>query len=521
MRILQSPMRSTTRKGVQRVSAPIWAARLLAAMAMTLPLGVSAQSSGSDVTFHKDIEPILQRACQHCHRPNGVAPMSLVSYDDVVPYAGLVEYRTHLRDRAGAMPPWYAEKDIGIQSYKQDPSLTDLELAKISAWARGGVPKGNPADAPQPLVFDDRGVWTAGEPDMVIRTEDIFVEGGAPDWWGDIPSIPTGLTQDRYVKSVEIREVNDRDMSAAGGTVGGRNIVHHMIWSTQVFNEDGSSDGIQVPWPVHEIARNPDIFDEDSGRLLRANSYLVSNSVHLHSTGVDTTGHLEIGFRFHPEGYKPKYPPSFIGLGNGVDISIAGNQDKQELHAYAVLDQPTKIVTFEPHLHAPGERMCLEAIWGYTVETLSCVGYDHNWVRGYTFEADSAPLLPKGTVLHIVGYMNNTDTNPNVPDSRNWQGSGNRSVTNMFIDLGMRVTMTDDQFLDEMTQRRKDLNLGPNDHVIGCPLCLAPLVAPIEPTEEEKKDMSEAMIRYLTLTDEEKQRLGLSNNVMLSQTEGN
>jgi len=163
-----------------------------------------------------------------------------------------------------------------------------------------------------------------------------------------------------------------------------------------------------------------------------------------------------------------------------VDISITGNEEGQELHAYAVLEQHTKVVTFEPHLHAPGERMCLEAIWGYTVETLTCVGYDHNWVRGYTYEDNSAPLLPKGTVLHIVGYMNNTNTNPNVPDSRNWQGSGNRSVTNMFIDLGMRVSLSEEQFLEEMRVRRETLNLGPNDHQIGCPLCLAPLVAPVD-----------------------------------------
>jgi mono/diheme cytochrome c family protein len=499
MRILQLPHRSAPVMG--------WAIKLVAAAGFALPLSVSAQSATDEVTFHKDITPILQRSCQSCHRPEGVAPMSLVSYDEVVPYAGLIEYRTHLRDRAGAMPPWYAEKDVGIQDYKQDPSLTDEELAKISSWARNGVPEGDAADAPAPLVFDDATRWTAGEPDLIVRTEDITVEGGAPDWWGDIPSIPTGLTEDRYVKSVEIREVNDLDMVAAGGTVGGRNIVHHMIWSTQVFNEDGTAEGIQVPWPVHEIARNPDIFDQDGGRLLRANSHVVSNSVHLHSTGIDTTGHLEIGFRFHPVGYEPKYRPVSIGLGNGVDISITGNQDNQQLHAYAVLDQPTKIVTFEPHLHAPGERMCLEAIWGYTVETLSCVGYDHNWVRGYTFGEDSAPLLPEGTVLHITGYMNNTDTNSNVPDSRNWQGSGNRSVTNMFIDLGMRVGMTEDQFLEEMTNRRKNLDLGPNDHVIGCPLCLAPLVAPIELTDEEKEEMSEAMINYLTVTDDEKEKM--------------
>ena len=437
-----------------------------------------------EVTFHKDIVPILQRSCQNCHRPEGVAPMPLVTYEQTAPFAGLMEYKTGLRDRAGAMPPYYLEKDIGIQEYKDDPSLSDEEVAKISAWARSGSPEGNPADAPPALTFETGAVWSAGEPDLIVRSEDITVLGTAPDWWGDIPRIPIPIEEDRYVSSVEIIEVNDLNTEGlAPGTVGGRNIIHHMIWSTQVLDENlNAVGGFPIPWPVHEIARNPDIFDPDSGRLLKKGSYVVSDSVHLHSTGVDTTGHLMIGFRFHPVGYEPKYRPALFGLGNGVDISITGDQDSQELHAYAVLEQHTKIVTFEPHLHAPGERMCLEAIWGYTVETLSCVGYDHNWVRGYTYADHTAPLLPKGTVLHIVGYMNNTKTNPNVPDSRNWQGSGNRSVTNMFIDLGMRVSLSEEQFLQEMADRRTELNLGPNDHQIGCPLCLAPLVAPVAET---------------------------------------
>ena len=241
---------------------------------------------------------------------------------------------------------------------------------------------------------------------------------------------------------------------------------------------------------MHEVGRNADIFDVDGGRLLKAGTFLVSDSVHMHSNGKDTTAHLEVGFRFHPVGYEPKYERVSLGLGNGVDISIAGNEDAQELHAYTVLQDHLKIITFEPHLHAPGERMCLEAIWGYTVETLSCVGYDHNWVRGYAYDNDAQPLLPKGTILHIVGYMNNTETNPNVPDPRNWQGSGNRSVTNMFIDLGMRVKMDDEQFFEEMENRRQTLNLGPNDHVIGCPLCLAPLVAPVNSTDEISNEVA-------------------------------
>jgi hypothetical protein len=305
---------------------------------------------------------------------------------------------------------------------------------------------------------------------------------GTPDWWGEIDYIPTNLEEDRYVKSVEVVEVNDVNNQAGTGrdTVGGAYIFHHMIWGTAMLDENGErGSAISLPWPVHEVGRNADIFDQDAGRLLKAGSSIVSDSVHMHSNGRDTTAHMEVGFRFHPVGYEPKYQNAFIGLGNGVDISITGNTKDQELHAYTVLNQHTKVVTFEPHLHAPGERMCLEAIWGYTVETLSCVGYDHNWVRGYPYAENAAPLLPKGTILHIVGYMNNTETNPNVPDPRNWQGSGNRSVTNMFIDLGIRVTLTDDQFFEAMEERRQALNLGPNDHVIGCPLCLAPLVAPV------------------------------------------
>ncbi|SVA01511.1 uncharacterized protein METZ01_LOCUS54365, partial [marine metagenome] len=81
---------------------------------------VAQPAAHGDVTFTKDIAPILQRSCQKCHRPNSLAPMSLITYDEVRPWARSIKQRTGLRNRMGVMPPWYIEKDIGIQQFKDD-----------------------------------------------------------------------------------------------------------------------------------------------------------------------------------------------------------------------------------------------------------------------------------------------------------------------------------------------------------------------------------------------------------------
>ncbi len=451
----------------------------------------------AEVTFTKHIAPILQRSCQNCHRPDGVAPMSLVTYEEVRPWARAIKQRTGIGPRAGVMPPWYIEKNVGIQHYKDDPSLSDDEIAMIAKWADTGAIRGNPSDMPLLRDFGNGEDWRIGKPDLVVSSEELLVKSDVPDWWGEIKSIPISLSEDRYVSAVEVREVNDVPKGGTGrATVGGRYVVHHMIWSTRVLSEVpedveltaelvfGNPEGI-TPWPVHEVGRNPDVFDEGAGRLLKVGSSIVSDSVHLHSNGRDTKARLEVGFKFHPKGYKPtlRRSPS-RSFGNGLDIDIRPMEAGQQLHAYTVLQDHTKITSFEPHLHAPGMRMCLEAIWGFNIQTLSCAGYDHNWVRGYDYEDDHAPLLPKGTILHIVGYMDNSPANKNVPDPRNWQGSGNRSVANMFIDLGLGLILTDEQFKEEMMKRREKMLLTQQDVFIGCPLCnVAPrLTVPVPTT---------------------------------------
>ena len=249
-----------------------------------------------------------------------------------------------------------------------------------------------------------------------------------------------------------------------------------MTYSSGVLSEDGSFilPETRVGWPIHEVGRNADKFPDSAGRLLQANSALHLNAAHMHSNGRETTGHLEFGIKFFPKGYKPKYTERGPRTGNGVDLDVLPGLPNQELRNSVVLQEHTKIMAFEPHLHAPGVRMCLEAIFGHNKFTINCVGYDHNWVKQYIYKEDSAPLLPKGTILQTIAYMDTSSNNPNLADSRNWSGGGRRSVSNMFIDLGYSVTMTEEQFQEEMAARREILG-NKNNYDVGSPLCWAPV----------------------------------------------
>lgn len=450
------------------------------------PTASQAQQGGSanGPVFTKDIAPLLQGHCQNCHNPEGGGPMPLLTYEQVRPWARAIKDRVSRGPHGGVMPPWFVEKDIGIQKFKDDPSLSDEEIARIVKWVDNGAPRGNPADMPPPLTFNNGEKWTIGEPDLILKSKEITVQAEAPDWWGDMGLIPTGLTQDRYVSAVEVREVNDVPKSGPVKTVGGRFVWHHMTYSSVVTSEGQEGDPeintAGTSWPIHEVGRNADIFPPEAGRLLAAHSSLSLTAAHIHANGRLTHAHLEFGFKFFPVGYKPIYGRSTMRLGNGMDVDAQPNT-KQELHTYMTLTQNTKIIAFEPHLHAQGVRMCIEAIWGINVQTLNCVGYDHNWVKQYEYADDAAPLLPKGTIIHEIGFLDTTAANKNMADTRNWTGGGRRSVSNMFLDLGYAVALTDEQFQAELAKRRANMK-SRNDFDIGCPVCWAPPVKPVTTT---------------------------------------
>jgi mono/diheme cytochrome c family protein len=438
-----------------------------AAMLVWAPNAGAQTMPAPDVTFTRDIAPLLQRSCQSCHRPDSLAPMSLITYEEVRPYARAIKQRTGLRNRQGVMPPWFIEKSIGIQQFKDDPSLSDAEIAKIARWADSGAPRGNPADMPPPRVFVDAATWQIGKPDLIVSTPSVDMKAINPDWWGAIPPAETGLAEDRYVAAIEIKEVNDSRDKVGRATVGGLFIFHHAVMS--VNGPDGRSAG-GAGWPVHEVGRNADLFDPEAGRLLPARSTISFPSVHLHANGKDTRAYLQIGLKLHPAGYKPKVQAQLLTIGNG-NIDLPGLTSGISLSAYQTLTRPMKLTVFEPHMHAAGVRMCLEAIYGSHVETLNCSGYDHSWVKTYAYAEDAAPLLPRGTILRVTGHFDNTAANKNVVDPRNWSGLGHRSIDNMMIMLGQAIALTDEQFAGEVAKRRTKLSLREGQSAPGCPLC--------------------------------------------------
>ena len=130
--------------------------------------GVAAMSSTAvgqaPVTFTKDVAPILQERCQVCHRAGTFAPMSLMTYEQARPWAKSIKQKVLARE----MPPWFIDKNVGVQHFSNDVSLTEQEIATIAKWVDSGAPQGNPADMPPPRQFPEGEVWQIGQPDLIV-----------------------------------------------------------------------------------------------------------------------------------------------------------------------------------------------------------------------------------------------------------------------------------------------------------------------------------------------------------------
>src|SRR3989449_7100490 len=162
-------------------------ARFFLVLSAVLIVLVTAAVAQAEVTFTKDIAPILQRSCQNCHRPGAIAPMSLVSYQDARPWAKAIKQKVAARE----MPPWYIDRHVGITKFKDDPSLTDAEIATIARWADAGAPAGNMADMPAPRQFSEIDKWHIGKPDIVVTLPKAYeLRANGPDEFYDVDVDP-------------------------------------------------------------------------------------------------------------------------------------------------------------------------------------------------------------------------------------------------------------------------------------------------------------------------------------------
>ena len=419
-----------------------------------------AGEAAADVTFARDIAPILQRSCQSCHRAGSLAPMSFTTYEQTRPWARAMKDKTALRE----MPPWFVEKNIGVQQFKDDISLSDEEIATFAAWADAGAPRGNPADMPPPIQWADADVWTIGEPDLIVSTPPMTVPAVAADYHDEIWPVPTGLTEDRYVKAVEVKEVRLlTDEQKADARKNSRNgfgnfTIHHIgVHSSEVFSEqdDLALEDRSRFRMVYSLGQNATIYPDSTGIVLAADSEL-RFTIHLYASGSVFPVRADVGFVFHPEGYEPKYKQSgFLSMGNIRDaLDIPAGQDDVKVDGYYTMPQHGLLTTYEPHMHSSGKRMCVEAIYpDQTRETLNCSGYDHSWAKVYVYADGYAPILSKGTVVHVMGWYDNTPKNRNVVDPRNWKGWGNRSIDDMFILLPKVTFLDEEQYAEVVAER--------------------------------------------------------------------
>jgi hypothetical protein len=415
----------------------------IAAMFITME-PARAQAPGKTMaldqaTFSKDIVPILQRSCQNCHRPGSIAPMSLLTYKDARPWARSIKEKVVKRD----MPPWFIDRTVGIRKFKDDPSLTDQELATITAWVDAGAPEGNPADMPLPRKFDDADRWHIGTPDLIVSMPVSYtVKAQGSDQWINFTADP-GLTEDRYVKAVETKP-----------SVSGVKVVHHG-GTSMIF-----PDGTQGQLNEFAVGKNGDIFPDGSGKLIKAGTKF-RFGMHYHSIGQETTDRTSVGLIFYPKGYVPKHVIHAV-MDETKDIDIPPGADNVRSDAYYKMEKPARLTAYQPHMHNRGKAQCIEAIYpDMRVEQLNCVNrYNCGWQIVYNYADDVAPLLPAGTILHVISWHDNSANNVWNPDPRSWVGYGERSTEDMsraWLDF---YYMSDDEFKAEVAERNSQkLNL--------------------------------------------------------------
>jgi len=436
-----------------------------AVLAAALPV-MAADTPAKAVTFSKDVAPILQAKCQECHQPNSIAPMSLIKFEEARPWARSIKERVASRQ----MPPWHIDKSVGVQKFKNDMSLSDEQIDTIVRWVDGGALQGDPKDLPPPVPLVTDNAWKGerdgfGPPDLVVKSSEYTMPAQHQDVWyrpeSDLP-----ITEPHWVKMVEIRPSNLK----------GRKIIHHSI-AYLVLNNDpeavntGTANGPDRRGddnPADLVNRRPqlmewaigkgyDLYRPGTGKLIVPGEKIAWDQ-HIHAVGEETTAGSEVGIWYYKKNEEPKhrsYLIGFTGINRAKMLDIPPNSFAQT-EGFTVLKENTLIENFQPHFHLRGKSMQVEAILpDGSTQIVSYVGnFNFNWMTNYIYADDAAPVFPKGTVIHVTAWYDNTKANKNNPDSDQWVGYGDRTVDEM-AHAWMNVTYLNDQEYKDLLAERK------------------------------------------------------------------
>ena len=412
-------------------------------LAVGTPTVAAQEPMAEGVTFARDVAPILQANCEACHRPGSIGPMALMDYEQVRPWAPMIREKVSTR----AMPPWPYDRTIGIQELKNDPSLTDEEIATIVAWVDSGAPEGNPADLPEPVEWPEYSeYWQLaeqyGEPDLTVRTEPFVVAANGLDQWFDSDVAIEGLQGERWIRAIEIRP----------STPEAAYVFHHGNSSLDQVNEAGESE--RAGLIAAAVGKMYDILPSDAGKKIYPGAR-VTSGIHYFPIGDEINATMDIGIYLYPEGEVPRYvtdgtstlqadnsrsgrnggwtsiSPVDAGGVRAVDIFIPPHST-QMLRGTWVVQQPTRIHSVRGHMHLRGKYQMMEAVYpDGRREVLSKLDWQHRWHTTFIYEDHAAPLLPKGTVVILTSYFDNTADNPGNPDPNQLVVFGRRSVDEM------------------------------------------------------------------------------------------
>ncbi len=309
------------------------ASALVLGAVLALPGAASAQQK--QVTFSKDVAPILQAKCQSCHEPGSIGPMSLVTYQDARPWARSIKQRVETRQ----MPPWHIDRSVGVTKFKNDMSLTRRAgRDHRRRGSIGGALEGNPADFKAQPVAKDL-FWQGerdgyGPPDLVIKSRRCRRCLRSRRTSGGVRSATIPITEPRWVKMVEIRPTNlqcaqdpasldrlsrpqpgqrgRRQSGRAGGAVACRPPARPYQSAADLVNRRPQL----MEWA---IGKGYDRFMEGTGKMIMPGEK-ISWDQHIHAVGEEITGGSEIGLWLYKKGEEPKkrsYLVGFTGLKNG------------------------------------------------------------------------------------------------------------------------------------------------------------------------------------------------------------